>query len=81
VAGILAVIAGAVIGGTVGTVAVAALLTLTVIAFLTSIITSVMESRTLGIRGFVTKDAFGTRWVQLRGVHPAFVQAVFNSRR
>jgi hypothetical protein len=81
VTGILAVIAGAVIGGTAGTVAVAGLLTLTAIAFLTSSITSVLESRTLGIRGFVTKDGFGTRWVQLRGVHPAFVQAVANSRR
>jgi hypothetical protein len=35
----------------------------------------------LGIRGRVTKDGFGTRWVQLRGVHPAFVQAVANTRR
>ena len=81
VAAILAVIAGAVLGGIAGTVAVTALLALTAIAFLTSIITSFMESRTLGIRGFVTKDGFGTRWVQLRGVHPAFVQAVANSRR
>jgi hypothetical protein len=81
VTGILAVIAGAVIGGTAGTVAVTTLLALTAIAFLTSIITSAMESRTLGIRGFVTKDGFGTRWVLLRGVHPAFVQAVANSRR
>jgi hypothetical protein len=57
------------------------LLALAAIGFLTSIITSVLESRTLGIRGFVTKDGFGTRWVQLRGVHPAFVQAVANTRR
>jgi hypothetical protein len=41
---------------------------------------SVMESSALGIRGKVTKDGFGTRWVQLQGVHPAFVQAVANSR-
>jgi len=80
VTSILAVTASAVLGGIVGTVAVAALLALTAIAFLTWIITGALESRTLGIRGFVTKDGFGTRWVQLRGVHPAFVQAVANSR-
>jgi hypothetical protein len=81
VTAILAAVAGIVLSGTAGTVVVTALLALTAIALLTWIVTSVMESRTLGIKGFVTKDGFGTRWVLLRGVHPAFVQAVANSRR
>src|ERR1700689_2891758 len=81
VAGIIAAVAGSILRGTAGTVAVAIFLALTAIAFLTAIIMSTLESRTLGIRGFVTKDGFGTRWVMLRGVHPAFVQAVANMRR
>jgi hypothetical protein len=55
-------------------------LTLGVLALVGSIAMSVMESSALGIRGKVTKDGFGTRWVQLQGVHPAFVRAVANSR-
>jgi hypothetical protein len=81
ISGILLAVASAELGGVTGTVAFASLLTVSAIAFLTTILTSILESRILGIRGFVTKDGFGTRWVQLRGVHPAFVQAVANSGR
>lgn len=82
VAAILAAVAGSVLGGTGGTVAVAMLLSLAVIAFLAAFITTVLASHALGgIKGNVTKDGFGTRWVQLRGVHPAFVQAVADTRR
>jgi hypothetical protein len=34
------------------------------------------EAATLGIRGRVVEDGFGQRWVQLRGVHPAFSRAL-----
>ncbi|MGA3183451.1 MAG: hypothetical protein ABSE52_02475 [Candidatus Dormibacteria bacterium] len=34
------------------------------------------EAATLGIRGRVVEDGFGERWVQLRGVHPAFSRAL-----
>jgi hypothetical protein len=78
---ILAVVAGAVIPGVAGTIAVTILLVAGVAAFIASVVASVMESQTLGIRGRVTKDGFGTRWVQLRGVHPAFAQAVANTPR
>jgi hypothetical protein len=78
---IVAVVAGLVLSGTAGTVVVTMLLTLGVVAFIAAVTTSVMESRMLGIKGRVTKDGFGTRWVQLRGVHPAFVQAIASTRR
>ena len=81
VAWLLAAVLGFVTSGTFATVGVTTGLTLGLLAFAVSIVTSVMESSTLGIRGRVTKDGFGTRWVQLRGVHPAFVQAVANTRR
>ena len=81
VAWLLAAVLGLAAGGTVGTVAATTGLTLGALAFAVSIATRVMESFALGIRGRVTKDGFGTRWVQLRGVHPAFVQAVANTRR
>jgi hypothetical protein len=81
VACILAVVAGAVIPGGAGTIAVTILLVAGIAAFIAAVVASVMESQTLGIRGRVTKDGFGTRWVQLRGVHPAFAQAVANTRR
>ena len=34
------------------------------------------EAATLGIHGRVVEDGFGERWVQLRGVHPAFSRAL-----
>lgn len=78
---VLAVVAGAVIPGVAGEIAVTILLVAGMAAFIAAVVASVMETRTLGIRGRVTKDGFGTRWVQLRGVHPAFVQAVANAGR
>jgi hypothetical protein len=51
------------------------------LALVASIVVSAVESAALGIRGKVSKDGFGTRWVQLRGVHAAFVQAVASTRR
>jgi hypothetical protein len=81
-AGLVAWLLAAVLGlAAGGTVAATTGLTLGALAFAVSIATRVMESFALGIRGRVTKDGFGTRWVQLRGVHPAFVQAVANTRR
>jgi hypothetical protein len=78
---LLAVLLGVATHGTVATVAVIACLALGTLAFAVAIVASFMESSALGIRGRVTKDGFGTRWVQLQGVHPAFVQAVANTRR
>ena len=81
-AGLVAWLLAAVLGlAAGGTVAATTGLTLGALAFAVSIATRVMESFALGIRGRVTKDGFGTRRVQLRGVHPAFVQAVANTRR
>jgi hypothetical protein len=77
----LAAILGSAIGETAGAIVVATGLALGALAFVGAIVMSVMESSALGIRGKVTKDGFGTRWVQLQGVHPAFVLAVANSRR
>jgi hypothetical protein len=37
---------------------------------------SAREAATLGIRCGVVEDGFGERWVQLRGVHPAFSRAL-----
>ena len=34
------------------------------------------EAAALGIQGRVVEDGFGERWVQLRGVHPAFSRAL-----
>lgn len=76
----VAAILGSAIGGSAGEILAATGLTLGVLALAGSIAMSVMESSTLGIRGKVTKDGFGTRWVQLHGVHPAFVRAVADSR-
>ena len=73
-------IVGSAVGGPAGEIVVATGLTLGGLALVGAIAMSVMESSALGIRGKVTKDGFGTRWVQLQGVHPAFVQAVANSR-
>ncbi len=78
---IVAAIAGAVTPGLAGEIAVTILLVAGVVAFIAAVVMSVMESQTLGVRGRVTKDGFGTRWVQLQGVNPAFVQAVANTRR
>jgi hypothetical protein len=39
---------------------------------------SMMEAAVLGIQGRVVVDGFGVRWVQLRGVHPAFSRALAN---
>ena len=41
-----------------------------------SAIASVLEGAVLGIQGRVVVDGFGARWVELRGVHPAFSRAV-----
>lgn len=76
----VAAILGSAVGGSAGEIFAATGLTLGVLALVGSIAMSVMESSALGIRGKVTKDGFGTRWVQLQGVHPAFVWAVANSR-
>jgi hypothetical protein len=46
------------------------------VAFICSGVASIMEAVTLGIQGRVVEDAFGARWVQLRGVHPAFSRAL-----
>jgi len=78
---VLAVVAGAVIPGISGEIALTTLLVAGIAAFIVAVVASFMEGHTLGIQGRVTKDGFGTRWVQLRGVHPAFVQAVANTRR
>jgi hypothetical protein len=39
-------------------------------------VASVMEESALGVKGRVVEDGFGARWVQLRGVHPAFSRAL-----
>jgi hypothetical protein len=80
IACLLVAIVGAAVQGPAGEVIGAAGFALGALAVVVAIVLSVMEGSTLGIRGRVTKDGFGTRWVQLQGVHPAFVQAVANSR-
>jgi hypothetical protein len=73
-------ILGSAISGSAGAVVAATGLTLGGLALVGAIAMSVIESSALGIRGKVTKDGFGSRWVQLQGVHATFVQAVANSR-
>jgi len=46
------------------------------LALIGSAVASGIERATLGIQGRVAEDGFGTRWVQLRGVHPAFSRAL-----
>ena len=70
-----------VVRGTPGAIVVATGLAFGALALVASIVVSAMESAALGIRGKVSKDGFGTWWVQLRGVHAAFVQAVASTRR
>jgi hypothetical protein len=76
---LLVAILGAAIQGPAGEIIGATGFALGALATVGAVVLSVMEGSTLGIRGWVTKDGFGTRWVQLQGVHPAFVQAVANS--
>lgn len=80
IAWLVTAIVAIVVGGTAGAIVVTTGLMFGAVAFAASIVMTVMESAALGIRGKVSKDGFGTRWVQLRGVHPAFVQAVVSSR-
>src|ERR1017187_69617 len=47
-----------------------------VVALVGSAFASSLEAGTLGIQGRVVEDGFGARWVQLRGVHPAFSRAL-----
>jgi hypothetical protein len=47
-----------------------------VVALIGSAIAGHREAATLGIQGRVVQDGFGERWVQLRGVHPAFSRAL-----
>jgi hypothetical protein len=53
-----------------------ALVGLGVAALAGSAVASIMEAAALGIQGRVVEDGFGARWVQLRGVHPAFSRAL-----
>jgi len=46
------------------------------VALAASAVAIMMEAATLGIQGRVVEDGFGARWVQLRGVHPAFSRAL-----
>jgi hypothetical protein len=46
------------------------------VALVGSAVASSLEAATLGIQGRVVEDGFGVRWVQLRGVHPAFSRAL-----
>jgi hypothetical protein len=46
------------------------------IALICSGVASLMEGSALRVRGCVVEDGFGQRWVQLRGVHPAFSRAL-----
>lgn len=45
-------------------------------AIVSSAVDATLEAAALGIQGRVVEDGFGTRWVQLRGVHPAFSRAL-----
>ncbi|HUZ68088.1 MAG TPA: hypothetical protein VMU65_00110 [Candidatus Saccharimonadales bacterium] len=46
------------------------------VALVCSAVASIMEESALGVQGRVVEDGFGARWVQLRGVHPAFSRAL-----
>ncbi len=46
------------------------------VALICSAVASSIEAATLGIQGRVVEDGFAARWVQLRGVHPAFSRAL-----
>jgi hypothetical protein len=46
------------------------------VALICSGVASIMEGAALGVQGRVVEDGFGARWVQLRGVHPAFSRAL-----
>ncbi|MFZ0919516.1 MAG: hypothetical protein WB807_12925 [Candidatus Dormiibacterota bacterium] len=46
------------------------------VAFICSGVASIMEGAALGVQGRIVEDGFGARWVQLRGVHPAFSRAL-----
>jgi hypothetical protein len=46
------------------------------VALVCSGVASIMEAAALGVQGRVIEDGFGARWVQLRGVHPAFSRAL-----
>jgi hypothetical protein len=52
------------------------LLTIGLLAIIGAGMADLRESATLGIQGRVVRDGFGDRWIQLRGVHPAFARAV-----
>lgn len=49
-------------------------------ALIGAAVASMMEAAVLGIQGRVVVDGFGVRWVQLRGVHPAFSRALATGR-
>jgi hypothetical protein len=53
-----------------------ALAAMGVVALIGSAIAGHSEATTLGVQGRVVQDGFGERWVQLRGVHPAFSRAL-----
>jgi hypothetical protein len=53
-----------------------ALASLGLVALVGSAVATSMEAATLGIQGRVVEDGFGARWIQLRGVHPAFSRAL-----
>jgi hypothetical protein len=46
------------------------------VALVGSAVASSLETATLDIQGRVVEAGFGARWVQLRGVHPAFSRAL-----
>ena len=46
------------------------------VALICSGVASIMEGAALGVQGRIVEDGFGARWVQLRGVHPAFSRAL-----
>ncbi len=78
---LVTVLIGLLLGGTSGSIIFATGFSLGAVCLVASFVMGGMESAALGVKGRVSNDGFGTRWVQLRGVHPAFVQAVVNSRR
>jgi len=62
-----------------GWVGVVALAAMGVVALAGAAVADRREAATLGIQGRVVTDGFGDRWIQLRGVHPAFSRAVVSS--
>lgn len=46
------------------------------VALIGAAMAALREGGALGVRGRVVEDGFGMRWVQLRGVHPAFAAAL-----